>query len=260
MLLHKPLTFKHSGDRGDLVYALPTIKHLGGGKLYLNATPRDRVILEDGSLSLFNEAKIRSIIPLLLDQEYISEVVFWNGERVGFDFDTFRGTRNLTHYNLCDAQLEMFKVAKEVRDKPWLRVKRKTKLDYDIVIARSPRYHNHQINWREMYPFIEGRAVFVGHPSEHAAFQAVCGPLPYMQTNNMLELARIIDAAKIFIGNQSCPYAIAEGLKKTCILEVCPHVPNCLFPRYDCFHMYGTVSYADLARWEDNVQKVSDGR
>ena len=29
-------TFKHSGDIGDIIFSLPTIKALGGGKLYLD--------------------------------------------------------------------------------------------------------------------------------------------------------------------------------------------------------------------------------
>lgn len=253
MLIHKPLGFKHSGDRGDLIYSLPAMRYLGGGTLYLDPNPPGRAILEDGSLSLFNYAKIESIIPLMKEQEYVLDVKFWSGEAVEYDFDRFRSRFNLMHYNLSDAHLELFNIPVSERNRAWLRVKKPIKLDYEIIVARSPRYQNWRINWRALYPFIEGRAAFVGHPIEHARFQDACGSLPYVQTNNMLELAQVIAGCNLFIGNQSSPYAMAEGMKKNCILEVCPYVPNCLFNRPNCFHLHNSVDFADLARWEDTL-------
>jgi len=51
-----------------------------------------------------------------------------------------------------------------------------------------------------------------------------------------LDLAQVISGADLFIGNQSCAYAIAEGLKKRAVLEVCTWLPNCLFHRPDVTH------------------------
>ena len=39
--------------------------------------------------------------------------------------------------------------------------------------------------------------------------------------------ARIIAGSKIFIGNQSTPFAIAEGMKHNRILETDITIPNC---------------------------------
>ena len=44
--------------------------------------------------------------------------------------------------------------------------------------------------------------------------------------NNCLELSNYINSCKFFIGNQSMPFAIAEGLKKDRLLEICSFAPN----------------------------------
>ncbi len=251
MLHHNISTFKHSGDRGDLIYALPTIQALGGGILYMNHAPSGRFTLEDGSLSLFNTQKIESIIPLLKEQDYIVDAKIWDNEEIHYDLDNFR-YRNLREYNLADAHLETFGISYLERNNQWLTISNPCKIDYPIVIARSPRYHSPHIHWKHIYPFIKDRSVFVGHPLEHAAFQRVCGNLPYIYTDNMLELAQVIAAATIFIGNQSCPYAIAEGLKKACVLEVCPYVPNCCFNRDDCYQMHVPTHADNLEHWSKN--------
>jgi hypothetical protein len=48
--------------------------------------------------------------------------------------------------------------------------------------------------------------------------------------DNALDLARIIDGASVFVGNQSLPYAIAEAVKVGRVLELSPHIQNCRFP------------------------------
>jgi hypothetical protein len=39
------------------------------------------------------------------------------------------------------------------------------------------------------------------------------GPVPIVATPTLLDVARVIAGCKLFVGNQSCPRAIAEGLK-----------------------------------------------
>jgi ADP-heptose:LPS heptosyltransferase len=50
--------------------------------------------------------------------------------------------------------------------------------------------------------------------------------LRHLECEDFLQLARVIKAARFFIGNQSFPYAVAEALKVPRILEVCPEVPD----------------------------------
>ena len=76
-------------------------------------------------------------------------------------------------------------------------------------------------------------AVFVGLPDEHAAFCREVGPVTQYPTDDLLQVARVIAGAKLFVGNQSSPRAIAEGLKKPVVQEIFMHDPNCCFNRPD---------------------------
>jgi GT2 family glycosyltransferase/tetratricopeptide (TPR) repeat protein len=74
-------------------------------------------------------------------------------------------------------------------------------------------------------------AVFVGTPAEHKEFVREFGIVPYQPTADLLELARVIAGAALFVGNQSCPYAIAEALKVPALQETREVDPNCVYLR-----------------------------
>ncbi len=82
-------------------------------------------------------------------------------------------------------------------------------------------------------------AGFVGTTAEHEDFCRSVGPVPLLLTSSLLDLARVIAGSRLFVGNQSCPAAIAEGLKHALILEVYPPLPNC------CFERLGRVNARD---------------
>jgi hypothetical protein len=63
--------------------------------------------------------------------------------------------------------------------------------------------------------------------------------IPKVETGYLLDVARVIAGAKVFVGNQSCPLAIAHGLGKPVVQECfcrCDEHPgsgddNCHFDR-----------------------------
>ena len=68
-------------------------------------------------------------------------------------------------------------------------------------------------------------------PEEHAAFSSAFGDVPHHPTADFLELARVIAGCKLFVGNSSSPYAIAEALKKPVVQEVATYTPTTVFLR-----------------------------
>jgi NAD(P)-dependent dehydrogenase (short-subunit alcohol dehydrogenase family) len=56
--------------------------------------------------------------------------------------------------------------------------------------------------------------------------------------NFTVELAQMIANSALFIGNQSCPNSIAEGLKHDSILEVSLESPDCIYRRANAIHCY----------------------
>jgi hypothetical protein len=84
-------------------------------------------------------------------------------------------------------------------------------------------------------------------PKEHEAFTKTVGPIEHYPTADYLELARVIAGCSLFIGNQSCPYAMAEGLKKNAILESFYHAPDCQFSRPNVQnHVTGRIKVVPL--------------
>jgi hypothetical protein len=72
--------------------------------------------------------------------------------------------------------------------------------------------------------------LFVGSPEEHQAFEQSFGSVAYQETESLLQVAELIAESSLFIGNQSCAYAIAEGLKHPRIQETSLEMPDCVFP------------------------------
>jgi hypothetical protein len=75
-------TFLHGGDFGDLIYALPAIRALGGGALYLSEAHPGREPL--------TAARRDVLLPLLERIDYLAAVHVHQGEPVDVDFTGFR--------------------------------------------------------------------------------------------------------------------------------------------------------------------------
>jgi hypothetical protein len=80
--------------------------------------------------------------------------------------------------------------------------------------------------------------LFVGSELEAQLFQGFAVPkkIAYQPTANMLELARVIAGARVFLGNQSAPLAIAHGLGKTVVTECWKDNSNCCLKRDNAFY------------------------
>ncbi len=82
--------FFHSGATGDIIFSLPTIKAMGGGKLYI---------------SNFDKQRSESVKKLIEVQPYISEVVIMDGHAPGYDLNRFRDYAG-HHSNLVEAHFK----------------------------------------------------------------------------------------------------------------------------------------------------------
>jgi hypothetical protein len=221
-------TFKHSGDLGDLWYSLPIMRYMGSGDIYL-VEDGLKSTKADGTPSGLSRKLIDMAKPLLEAQPYIGKCELWGKQEVEVDMDIFRRINLYGDINLCELILQNSGVPFRESDTPWLTCNKNRVAAR--VFARSPRYHNPNIKWAEIYNAYKTDAVFVGLPYEHQLFEAKVGPIPYRPVKDFLEMAEIINGADLFIGNQSSPMAIAIGLGKNFIQEVCLNCPNCMFDR-----------------------------
>jgi hypothetical protein len=216
--------FAHSGDLGDIIYALPAIRGAGGGHLHLFDTPGK-------TWHGMTQERAHIIIPLLRIQPYIETVQFCPN---GHADSTLNGFRD--HWrpgrNLADMHLATQGLGPEGRLTRWLHVDT-VLAKYPVLFARSDRCRSDAFPWARVYDRYKKVAAFVGLSIEHRRFCDEIGPVPFHPTLDFLDLARVVAGVKLFVGNQSAPAAIAEGLKATMILEVFPPMDNCRFDRME---------------------------
>jgi|SRR6056300_411272 hypothetical protein len=226
-------TFKHSGDIGDIIFSLPTIRALGGGKLYLDpeggeSSPYVRWMHK--TRTKLNIKTIESLKPLLELQPYISSVEPLSGQKVDYDLDQFR--HHIKFNNLSDSHLDCFNLSKTHRNEPWITGVEPIILDKKIVISRSPRVHGNHEFWELTLPQIKDRCVFVGFEKEHEIVEYTFDvKIEHYKTETILELARVIAGCDEFYGNQSFAHSLAEGMKKNIIHEYYRVYPAAIFER-----------------------------
>ena len=76
---------------------------------------------------------------------------------------------------------------------------------------------------------------FVGTEDEYKEMKQQINHLQYLPVKNFLELASYIAGAKLFIGNQSFPFSLAEAMKVNRLLEMYYLAPN--------VNVYGTKGF-----------------
>jgi len=215
-------SFTHSGDLGDIIYALPAIRACGGGVLELFDTP-------GRTTHAMTPERAALVIPLIELQPYIRSCRWVERPDHDHALNGFRDHRHPSR-NIADMHLATIGKGSEHRATQWLTVDRATRVRA-VVVHRSPRYNNPRFPWREIVDMYGEDIVFVGLPDEHADFCRRFGAVAYHATASLLEVARVIAGAELFIGGQSCGAAIAEGLKHRMILEICPWQHDCYFER-----------------------------
>jgi hypothetical protein len=225
-------SFKHSGTLGDLIYSLPLVKHLGGGEFYLhlgqingiskNIYNVDPPAFHQGRMNLKDFDFMQSFMQA---QPYISKFATLDprSTEITHNLDRFRlpfasGTGlNYVEYYAQTFGIQDTETQTAMRQTPWLTVPNVKNLGQrDIVINRTQRWIPAQLShiwqeWKEQG--VDQRAIFVGLPQEHAAFQQATGwQVPHVVTPTLLELAETIASSSVFIGNQSVALSVAIGL------------------------------------------------
>lgn len=205
--------FSHSGDLGDIIYSLPTIRAAGGGKLILFDYP-------GRTAHGMTEEKVRRIRPLLEYQSYIHSVE-WSSTKQDSSLNGFRDhVRN--QRNLIDSHLATHGFSWEHRSSKWLEVPTH-KYGLPVIFARSSRYNNPRFPWKRIVDKYKKLAGFIGTKEEHASFCSSFGDVPFVEANDFLTMAQLIDGSQLFVCNQSAPGAVGHGLFHTMIMELCPH-------------------------------------
>ncbi|MEO6668680.1 MAG: hypothetical protein ABIN36_04325 [Ferruginibacter sp.] len=226
---HKELTsFKHSGNSGDIIYSLPTVWELskkGKAAFYLQLNQRAQYNNYHplGNVML-NERMVTMLKPLLLYQPQCKSCEIYSNNEVDYDLDDFRKFVPLQDRgSIARWYFYVYAVFPSLSD-PWLIAPKDPSLKDAILIARSHRYRNPHISYSFLQKY--SNIKFIGIEEEFLDMKTEIPGLEYIQVNDFLEMATCINSCKLFIGNQSFPFSIAEGLKVNRLLEVYHLSPN----------------------------------
>ena len=232
--------FKHSGNAGDIIYALPALFALSSeatAELYLKLDEPMSSSAERGRHPMGNvmlNTKMFSLLrPLLLSQPQLHRCETYAGQAIDYDLDVFRNSAfRLNSGHIARWYFLHFGVTADL-GRPWLQVEPEMDFADRIVIARSGGYHAPGIDYSFMkrYP----KLTFVGTPDEFDAMRMVLPRLEYQPVSDFLELARIIAGSRFFIGNQSFPFSLAEAMKVRRALEVYYVYPNVIVEGGDAY-------------------------
>ncbi len=239
------MTITSAGDLGDICYLCGIINAIPNG-------PHSLLIERSCEATKQKNLEIATALlnfcgPLVSLQGYIQQCrMMEEGERPDWRSGGFRDERmhsrtstllsaHLTHLNFITGMNLKVDVSK-----PWLKVEPSEESLGKVIVNRTERYNNHTFPWKKIVEHYGERIIFVGHQHEHGIFCSKFGKVAHRKTTDLLEVARLIAGSSLFIGNQSCAFAVAEGLKHHAIQETDPTIPDCIFIR-------------------DNVQHVHDG-
>lgn len=221
----RPAAYCHSGDLGDVVYALPAVRAAGGGSLTLFPSALTTARMTEDRAAL--------LAPLLAAQPYVS-FADWDPRDPPPGLVNLDGWRGFVEYGgtatVADNVCDFLRVPRVSRLEAWLAAPDPLRLA-PVVFARSGKARG-AFPWRAALAKYHGDAVFVGLPEEHRAFEREVGAVPFRPTADFLELARVVAGAAVFAGNQSAPLTVAQGLGLRVLLEAArPAGVNCHWGR-----------------------------
>jgi hypothetical protein len=241
------LKFKHSGNAGDIIYSLNAVRsactlHDKDAILFLKL---DEPIQLHPSFKhplggvMLNRYMFDNLRPLLLECEFIEDVVIYTNQKVDYDLDVFRKIGfNLGAGDIKKWYLYAFPELQRHYSNDPIFINRDSG-DY-IVLNRSERYNNGQIDYSILNQ-VQLPIYFVGTDTEFAIMKNIVWDLQHKKVANFLELKDFIAYSRLFIGNQSMCYAIAEQVDTNRLLEVFFGCPNVITEGLEMFNQEGFI-------------------
>ena len=224
------MIFNHSGNIGDVLYSLNFAREFaaanGEGRFRINLQKNVPLELQHdhpcGKL-LMDAAACEFLRPLLEFQPYIVGVSVSEAPPEGSsdlsqfrNLSLFHSAGDVRYYYYA---LTAFPLPKDFTS-PMLTAPHDARAEGKIVIFRSLRYRNPLVSYKGLNDLAD-QVLFVGLPEEHEDFCRTQFPVAYQPVGNALELAGLLNSAKLTIGNQCGLFAVAEQLKVPRRLESC---------------------------------------
>jgi hypothetical protein len=240
-LLRGYSTYYHSGNLGDLIYALNANNAAGGGEVLVGPEQKDTA----PCMVPINRDQFEMLLPLLKVQPYLRNAAFRpTYPKFVHDMNRFRNfwinpliKKKHGINTLCKAHFyETGQMHRYHDDEPWLTVPEPLKTNR-IIVHRSPRYNAppsgpQAFPWARLIKDHGQDMMFVGLETEHEKFQSdFSAKVSFWKVKSFLEMAQLIAGAKACFMNQSFPLSLAIGMGQRVFAEELPRSPDCVFKR-----------------------------
>ena len=235
------IKFIHSGNIGDIIYALPTVQSLltkyneEEAEFHLIANhPAEYAPDVKHPLGnvYMNEKIAEMLVPLLKSQRYISSVTvnqFSDYENIikqprSINLDMFRkGTPNFYSNSIVRWYFSVFGTWYPVWE-DWMTIDPDLTYKGKFLFARSLRTRSPSPLYYYFLKEYKDRMVFIGLEDEYTDFLKLGGPeCQFKKFDNFLELGRAIAGCDFFYGNSTFSYSIAEAIKIPRMIEISLH-------------------------------------
>ena len=221
---NKEINFLHSGHLGDIINSLPFIREISQKKkcnLFININRKinkDVKTEQHPSKDFFlTSDSFNKLIPLLKVQPYLKKIEIYKKQKVDINLDFFRDLPINFNIDSVRWYLHITGVNPNLNKPYLLKIKKSKKFNKHIVFMRSLRRQNNHINFKFFDKY--KKLIFIGLHNEYLDLKKQIKSLKYYECKNFLEMAEIINSSKLFVGNLSFGFTIAEGLKRQRLLE-----------------------------------------
>jgi ADP-heptose:LPS heptosyltransferase len=225
----KELSFLHYGHLGDVVNSLPVIKELSKThkcNFYIQAKKplesNARHYKRFGDYVFLTDANVDMLLPLFMNQPYIHKVDKYRNQEIDIDLNLIREMP--IDFNIDSvrwySQLTGIHTDLSV---PYIFAEPHDVIKNKVTIMRNVRRKNYFTNYKFLKKY--ENLLFIGLNDEYENLKKEVPNLEFYDCKDFLEMAQIIKSSKLFLGNLSFGYTIAEGLKIPRLLESVPEFP-----------------------------------
>jgi hypothetical protein len=220
----KEISFLHSGHTGDIINILPILKEFSKThdcKLYIQIGSLNKNFYPNHPAGkMFMNKKIYNmLLPLLFKQQYIKSTEIFNNQNIDINFDIIKKLPIKLNFDSMKYGCHIAGVQPDL-SQVFLDVDEHLEMQNKIVILRSLRYQNHFINYNFLNKYED--VYFIGMDYEYSELKKIINNLKFYNCKNFLDMAQIIKSSRLFIGNSSLGFTLAEGLKVPRLLEAYP--------------------------------------
>ena len=237
------ISFLHSGQIGDIINSLALVKKISEDKtcnFYLEVgkpMPKDVNNKHKYYSQYFISKDVsKKLVPLLKRQKFIKKIEIYENQEIDINLNFFR--EMYSNFNIDSVRWYFHLTGIHANlNESYIDAENHKNFKNFITIMRSSRRQNDLINYKFLNKYDD--IIFLGLKSEYIELKKDINNLHFYDCRDFLELAMILKNSKVFIGNLSFGYALAEALKIPRLLESGPNFPL-VYPNgrngYDFYH------------------------